>query len=189
MKVLVVGNGGREHALAWKIAASPRVDRVFVAPGNAGTAAEAENVAIAADDIPALVKFVKENAIELTVVGPEGPLVAGIVDVFQREKLRIFGPSRAASQLEGSKVFCKNVLHSADVPTAECRVLRDADAATRYITDRYQNDDESVPLVVKADGLAAGKGVVVCNTRRDALVAIDRIARQREFGAAGKQLV
>jgi len=189
MKVLVVGNGGREHALAWKIAASPRVDRVFVAPGNAGTTAEAENVPIAADDIPALVKFVKENAIELTVVGPEAPLVAGIVDVFQREKLRVFGPSRAASQLEGSKVFCKNVLHSADVPTAECRVFRDADAATRYVTDRYQNDDESVPLVVKADGLAAGKGVVVCNTRRDALHAIDRIARQREFGAAGKQLV
>ena len=189
MKVLVVGNGGREHALAWKIAASPRVDRVFVAPGNAGTAAEAENVPIAADDIPALVKFVKENAIELTVVGPEAPLVAGIVDVFQREKLRVFGPSKAASQLEGSKVFCKNVLHSADVPTAECRVFRDADAATRYVTDRYQNDDESVPLVVKADGLAAGKGVVVCNTRRDALHAIDRIARQREFGAAGKQLV
>src|SRR3954463_8382157 len=114
MKVLVVGSGGREHALAWKIAAGPRVERVFVAPGNAGTAAEAENVPIAADDIAGLIKFVQQNSIELTVVGPEGPLVAGIVDVFQREKLRVFGPSKSAAQLEGSKVFCKNVLHAAD---------------------------------------------------------------------------
>ena len=189
MKVLVVGNGGREHALAWKIAASPRVDRVFVAPGNAGTAAEAENVPLAADDLAGLLNFAKENAIDLTVVGPEAPLVAGIVDSFQREKLRIFGPSKMASQLEGSKVFCKTVLHAADVPTADFRVFREPDAATRYITDRYQNDDESVPLVVKADGLAAGKGVIVCQTRRDALAAIDRIARQREFGVAGKQLI
>jgi phosphoribosylamine---glycine ligase len=189
MKVLVVGSGGREHALAWKIAASPRVERVFVAPGNAGTAAEAENVPIPADDISGLVKFVKQNAVDLTVVGPEAPLVAGIVDIFQRERLRVFGPSKVAAQLEGSKVFCKNVLHGADVPTAEYRVFRDADSATRYVTDRYQSDEESVPLVVKADGLAAGKGVVVCSTRRDALTAIDRIARQREFGAAGKQLI
>jgi len=189
MKVLIIGSGGREHALAWKIAQSPRVDRVFVAPGNAGTAVEAENVPIAADDIPALVKFVKQNGIELTIVGPEAPLVAGIVDVFQREKLRVFGPSKAAAQLEGSKVFCKNILHGADVPSADYRVFRDADSATRYIMDRYQSDDENVPLVVKADGLAAGKGVVVCSTRRDALHAIDRIARHREFGAAGKQLV
>jgi phosphoribosylamine--glycine ligase len=189
MKVLVIGSGGREHALAWKIAASERVSRVFVAPGNAGTAAEAENVAIAADDIAGLVKFVQQNSIDLTVVGPEGPLVAGIVDVFQREKLRIFGPSKAAAQLEGSKVFCKNVLHGADVPTADYRVFRDPDSATRYVMDRYQSDVESVPLVVKADGLAAGKGVIVCSTRRDALAAIDRIGRQKEFGAAGRQLI
>ena len=189
MKVLVVGNGGREHALAWKIAQSPRVDRVFIAPGNAGTANEGENVPIEADDIAGLVKFVQKNLIDLTIVGPEAPLVAGIVDVFQREKLRVFGPSRAAAQLEGSKVFCKNLLHGADVPSAEYRVFRDPDSATRYVMDRYASDDESVPLVVKADGLAAGKGVVVCSTRRDALQAIDRIARQREFGDAGKQLV
>jgi phosphoribosylamine--glycine ligase len=191
MKVLVVGNGGREHALAWKIAQSPRASRVFVAPGNAGTATEtgAENVPIAADDIPALVKFAQQNEIGLTVVGPEAPLVAGIVDAFQREKLRVFGPSKAAAQLEGSKVFCKSVLHGADVPSADYRVFRDADSATRYIMDRYASDDESVPLVVKADGLAAGKGVIVCSTRRDALSAIDRIARQKEFGAAGKQMV
>jgi phosphoribosylamine--glycine ligase len=189
MKVLVVGNGGREHALAWKIAQSPRVDRVFIAPGNAGTASEGENVPIEADDIAGLVKFVQKNSIDLTVVGPEAPLVAGIVDVFQREKLRVFGPSRAAAQLEGSKVFCKNLLHGADVPSAEYRVFRDPESATRYVMDRYASDAESVPLVVKADGLAAGKGVVVCSTRRDALEAIDRIARQREFGDAGKQLV
>jgi phosphoribosylamine--glycine ligase len=191
MKVLVVGNGGREHALAWKIAQSPRVERVFVAPGNAGTAREVqcENVPIAADDIPALVKFAKTSGIDLTVVGPEAPLVAGIVDVFQREKLRVFGPSKAAAQLEGSKVFCKNLLHGADVPSAEYRVFRDADSATRYVMDRFNADEQSVPVVVKADGLAAGKGVIVCSTRRDALEAIDRIARQREFGAAGKQLL
>jgi phosphoribosylamine--glycine ligase len=189
MKVLVVGNGGREHALAWKLASSKRVDRVFVAPGNAGTAAEAENVPIAADDIGGLVKFVQQNSIELTVVGPEVPLVAGLVDVFQREKLRVFGPSKAAAQLEGSKVFCKTVLHNADVPTADSRVFRDADSATRYVMDKYPSGDESVPLVVKADGLAAGKGVIVCGSRREALAAIDRIGRQREFGDAGRQFI
>src|SRR4029453_9331437 len=166
MKVLVVGSGGREHALVWKLAASPRVERVFVAPGNAGTAGEAkaENTAIAADDIGGLVQFVQANSIDLTVVGPEAPLVAGVVDVFQREKLRVFGPSKAAAQLEGSKVFCKNILHGADVPTAEYRVFRDPDSATRYVMDRYPSGDESVPLVVKADGLAAGKGVIVCSS-------------------------
>jgi phosphoribosylamine---glycine ligase len=189
MKVLVIGSGGREHALAWKIAASPRVTRVFVAPGNAGTIAEAENVPIPADDIPGLLKFVQQNSIDLTVVGPEGPLVAGVVDAFQREKHRIFGPSKVAAQLEGSKVFCKNVLHGADVPSADYRVFRDPDSATRYVMDRYQSEAESVPLVVKADGLAAGKGVIVCSSRRDALTAIDRIARQKEFGAAGRQLI
>src|SRR5437868_8499590 len=137
MKVLVVGNGGREHALAWKLAASPRVEQVFVAPGNAGTAAEAENVAIAADNIGGLLKFVQANSIDLTVVGPEAPLVAGIVDVFQREKLRVFGPSKAAAQLEGSKVFCKNLLHGADVPTADYRVFRDPESAMRYVVDRF----------------------------------------------------
>jgi phosphoribosylamine--glycine ligase len=189
MKVLVVGNGGREHALAWKLRASKRVDRVFVAPGNAGTATEAENVPIAADDIGGLVKFVQQNSVDLTVVGPEVPLVAGIVDVFQREKLRVFGPSKAAAQLEGSKVFCKTVLHNADVPTAESRVFRDADSATRYVMDRYPSGDESVPLVVKADGLAAGKGVIVCGSRRETLAAIERVARQREFGDAGRQFI
>lgn len=189
MKVLIVGSGGREHALAWKMSASKRVERVFVAPGNAGTAIDAENVSIPSDDIAGLIKFVQQNGIELTVVGPEGPLVAGIVDAFQREKLRVFGPSKAASQLEGSKVFCKGVLHGADVPTGDYRVFRDPDSATRYIMDRYPSGDESVPVVIKADGLASGKGVIVCSSRREALSAIERVARQKEFGDAGKQFI
>jgi phosphoribosylamine--glycine ligase len=188
MKVLIVGSGGREHALAWKIAQSSRVRRVFVAPGNAGTASEAENVPLAADDVAGLVKFAKENAVDLTVVGPEVPLVAGIVDAFQHQKLRIFGPSKAAAQLEGSKVYCKNVLHGADVPTADYRVFRDPESAVRYVIDRYPNE-EVVPLVIKADGLAGGMGVFVCPNRREALAPIDRIARHEEFGAAGRQFV
>ncbi|GIW94278.1 MAG: phosphoribosylamine--glycine ligase [Pirellulaceae bacterium] len=189
MKILVIGSGGREHALAWKLRQASRVDRVFVAPGNAGTAQDAENVDIAADQIPLLVRFAKDNRIDLTVVGPEAPLVAGIVDAFEEEGLRIFGPTRQAAELEGSKAFCKNLLRSANVPTAEFHVFRDARAAERFILDRYPSDEESVPLVIKADGLAAGKGVHVCQSRRDALEAIDRIARQKIFGSAGDQLV
>ncbi len=184
MKVLVIGNGGREHALAWKIAASPRVDRVFVAPGNAGTALEAENVDIAPTDIGKLVKFANENKIGLTVVGPEVPLVAGIVDEFQKAKLRVFGPSRLAAELEGSKVFCKNMLRHADVPTADYKVFRQAERAEMFLRER-----EDVPVVVKADGLAAGKGVIVCSNRAEALDAVQRIAQLREFGDAGNQIV
>ncbi len=189
MNVLVIGSGGREHALAWKISQSSRVDRVFVAPGNAGTALDAENVDIPATDFPKLIRFAKQNSVSLTVVGPEAPLCDGIVDAFGEEKLRVFGPSRTAAQLEGSKVFCKNLLHTADVPTADYRVFRSAENAERYINDRYPSDDQDVPVVVKADGLAAGKGAIVCRRRQDALDAIRRIARDREFGAAGDQLV
>lgn len=189
MNVLIVGNGGREHALAWKIAQSSRVDRVFVAPGNAGTAQDAENVSIPASDFARLIKFARQNKVELTVVGPENPLVEGIVDAFGKAKLRAFGPSKAAAQLEGSKVFCKKLLHNADVPTADYRVFRDPDSAAHYVTDRYPGIEMDVRLVVKADGLAAGKGVVVCSTRAEALDAIDRIARHREFGDAGRSLV
>ena len=189
MKVLVIGNGGREHALAWKIAQSSRVDRVFVAPGNAGTALDAENVDIPAHDFARLIKFAQENAIDLTVVGPEAPLADGLVDALQQARLRAFGPTKAAAQLEGSKVFCKNLLHSADVPTADFQVFRDPERATRFIIDRYPSDHQDVPLVVKADGLAAGKGVIVCSKRGEVLDAIDRIARRREFGDAGKELI
>lgn len=189
MKVLVIGSGGREHALAWKIAQSPRVERVYVAPGNAGTALDAVNVKIPSSDIPGLVAFARESGVDLTVVGPEGPLAAGVVDAFQEAKLRIFGPTRNAARLESSKVFCKNLLRHADVPSAEYHVFRDADEAGRFIKDRYPEEDAVARLVVKADGLAAGKGVIVCSRRQEVLEAIERIARVREFGDAGKELV
>lgn len=189
MKVLVIGNGGREHALAWKLRQSARVSQVFIAPGNAGTAEEGENVPIAATDIAGLVKFAQANQIGLTVVGPEQPLVEGVVDAFQAAKLRVFGPSRAAAQLEGSKIFCKEMLRHADVPSADFHVFKNPESAQRFILDRYPSEDETVPVVVKADGLAAGKGVIVCHRRRDALEAIDRIARKREFGEAGRQFI
>jgi phosphoribosylamine--glycine ligase len=189
MNILIIGSGGREHALAWKVGQSSLADRVFVAPGNAGTAEDAENIDIPADNFPQLIKFAKENQIGLTVVGPEAPLCAGIVDAFEQEQLRVFGPSRAAAELEGSKVFCKRILHSGDVPTPDFHVFADADRATQFILDRYPENTESVPVVVKADGLAAGKGVIVCASRREALDAIDRVGRQREFGSAGDQIV
>lgn len=189
MNVLVVGNGGREHALAWKIAQSSRVERVFVAPGNAGTAVDAENVDIKSTDFPQLIKFAKQNNVALTVVGPEAPLAEGLVDALQREKLRVFGPSKAAAQLEASKVFCKNMLRHADVPSADYHVFRNADSAIRFVTDRYPDKDQDVPLVVKADGLAAGKGVVVCSRREEVLEAVQRIAVDREFGDAGREII
>lgn len=165
------------------------MSQIFVAPGNAGTAAEATNVPIAANDKPALVQFAKQQAIDLVVVGPEAPLVAGLVDDLQAAGIRAFGPTAAAAELEGSKVFCKNLLYTADVPTAGYQTFRSADAAARYIKDLYPEENAAVPVVVKADGLAAGKGVIVCSTRREALDAIDRIANRREFGEAGKELI
>jgi phosphoribosylamine--glycine ligase len=182
MNVLIVGSGGREHALAWKIGQSPRVRRVFVAPGNAGTAQDAENVDIPSGDFPRLLRFAKENDVRLTVVGPEQPLADGIVDAFQAEKLRIFGPTKAAAELESSKVFCKNLLRNADVPTADYRAFRSPEHAINYLINR-----EEAPVVVKADGLAAGKGVVVCNNRAAAIEAVNTIAK--EFEAAGNQLL
>jgi phosphoribosylamine--glycine ligase len=184
MNLLIVGSGGREHALAWRIAQSPQADRVFVAPGNAGTAADAQNVDIPADDFAALIRFAKDAEISLTVVGPEAPLAAGIVDAFEAEGLRVFGPSKAAAQLEASKVFCKEVLYNADVPTAESWTFQNAETAVKFLRDR-----EDVPIVVKADGLAAGKGVIVCNRRDEAIQAVERIAREREFGSAGDRLL
>ena len=184
MNVLIVGNGGREHALAWKISQSPKVERVFVAPGNAGTAADAENVEISAENFPALIKFAKENGIALSVIGPEAPLAAGIVDAFRDAGLRVFGPDKAAAELEASKVFCKNLLRDTDVPTADYQVFDDPDHAVKFLKDR-----EDVPVVVKADGLAAGKGVIVCRKRDEALAAVEMIARRRAFGAAGNRMV
>ena len=184
MKVLVVGQGGREHALVWKLSQSPLVTQVFCAPGNAGTAVDAVNVDIGATNIAGLVKFAKAEKIELTVVGPEAPLVAGIVDVFESEKLRVFGPSKLAAELEGSKVFAKDVLRQATIPTGEAQVFSDAESAEAYIADR----DETA-LVVKADGLAAGKGVTVCANKTIAMDAIRRIMRDKKFGEAGKRVI
>jgi len=184
MKVLVIGNGGREHALAWKLGQSGRVDQVFVAPGNAGTAEDAENVDIPAGDFPGLIDFAKKNEIDLCVVGPEAPLSDGLVDVLTEAGLRAFGPSAAAAELEGSKVFCKNLLRHADVPTADYQVFSSADTAAKFLRDR-----EDTPIVVKADGLAAGKGVIVCQGRDEAIEAVEQIARRKAFGAAGDRLV
>ncbi len=184
MNVLIIGSGGREHALAWKIAQSPRAERVFVAPGNAGTAADAENVPISTDDFPALIRFAKENDVELTVVGPEAPLAAGAVDAFQEAGLKVFGPNKAAAELEASKIFCKNLLRDAGVPSAEYHVFDDPAMAIRFIDER-----EDVPVVVKADGLAAGKGVIVCSGRGGARKAVNTIAREKAFGEAGNRLV
>jgi phosphoribosylamine--glycine ligase len=184
MNVLIIGNGGREHALAWKISQSTRVERVFVAPGNAGTAEDAENVDISPLDFARLIKFARQNDVGLTVVGPELPLTKGIVDAFNEARLRVFGPRQSAAELEGSKVFCKNLLRHADVPTADYQVFRNADHATTYLKDR-----EDVPVVVKADGLASGKGVFVCATRAEAIEAVKRIGRNKEFGDAGNQIV
>lgn len=184
MNVLVVGKGGREHALVWKLAQSPRVSQVFCAPGNAGTAQDGVNVPIEANDIHELCRFAKKNEIGLTVVGPEEPLALGIVDYFQKEGLRIFGPTKAAAQLETSKVFCKKLMRDADVPTAEFRVFDHPEPARRFVETR------EYPVVVKADGLAAGKGVIVCDTNAEALAAIERIMVREEFGrAAGRQIV
>ena len=150
---------------------------------------EAENVNIPAYDFPKLIRFAKDNRVELTVVGPEGPLCAGIVDAFEDARLRVFGPNKSAAQLEGSKVFCKKLLHGADVPSGDFHVFQDADRAICFIETRYPNAEEVVPVVVKADGLAAGKGAIVCSNRREAVEAIERIARQREFGGAGDQFL
>jgi phosphoribosylamine--glycine ligase len=184
MNVLVVGSGGREHALAWKLGQSSRVSRVFVAPGNGGTAEDAENVDVSESDFPAIIRFSKENNVDLAVIGPESALAAGIVDALTEAGIRTFGPSKLATELEASKVFCKNLLRHADVPSAEFRTFRDAASASAFLTDR-----EDTPIVVKADGLAAGKGVVVCSNREEALEAVQRISARREFGAAGNQFI
>ncbi|NKC15677.1 MAG: phosphoribosylamine--glycine ligase [Gammaproteobacteria bacterium] len=185
MKVLVIGNGGREHALAWKLSQSPEVHIVYVAPGNAGTATarKAANVAIAADNIDALLEFAQQNKVELTVVGPEVPLVAGIVDRFDAAGLRCFGPAQAAAQLEGSKAFAKAFLDRHAIPTAAYREFTELAAAVAYI------ETQSVPLVIKADGLAAGKGVVIAMSTAEALNAAARMLSGDAFGQAGRRII
>jgi phosphoribosylamine--glycine ligase len=183
MKVLVVGSGGREHALVWKIRQSPRVNKIFCAPGNAGIQRMADCVDIDATDVDALLGFAVKNKIDLTVIGPELSLTAGVVDAFQKEGLRIFGPTQDASILEGSKVFTKNFLKKYHIPSARYKVFKDSKKAKKYI------DKSGAPLVVKADGLAAGKGVIVAATVKEAKDAVDLIMRDKAFGAAGKHLI
>ncbi|QIM66032.1 phosphoribosylamine--glycine ligase [Mannheimia granulomatis] len=185
MNILIIGNGGREHALAWKIRQSPLADKVFVAPGNAGTAAEndIENVAISCTDLNALVAFAKENNVGLTIVGPETPLVLGVVDVFRANGLKIFGPTQAASQLEGSKAFTKDFLARHNIPTAEYQKFTEIEPALAYLKEK------GVPIVIKADGLAAGKGVIVAMTLQEAENAVYDMLSGNAFGEAGSRVV
>lgn len=186
MNILVIGNGGREHALAWKLAQSPKATKVFVAPGNPGTASEAkcENIAISATDVPALVAFAQNNAIALTVVGPEAPLAAGVVDAFRSAGLAIFGPTRASAQLESSKAFAKDFMARHNIPTAFYRVFS-GEERTQALT--YVRE-QGAPIVLKADGLAAGKGVIVAMTLSEAEAAVEDILGGK-FGSAGARLV
>src|SRR3989338_1444224 len=183
MNILVIGSGGREHALVWKIAQSPKVKKIYCAPGNAGTAELAENVNINIDDIKGLLKFALEKKIDLTVVGPEMPLVAGIVDLFEEKGLKIFGPNKAAAQIEGSKVFSKEFMAKYDIPTAQAGIFTNSKEAIAYI------NNVGAPIVVKADGLAAGKGVIVAQTVKEAMAAVNQIMEDKEFGAAGDKVV
>ena len=183
MRVLVVGSGGREHALAWAIAASPLADKVYAAPGNAGIAEEAECVPIAASDTAGIVDFCRRNAIDFVVVGPEAPLVAGLVDALEAEGIAAFGPTAAAAALEGSKAFMKDLCAREGIPTAAYRRFRDAAAAKSFIAR------QGAPIVVKADGLAAGKGVIVAATIAEAQAAVDAALGEGRFGAAGAEIV
>ncbi len=183
MRVLVIGGGGREHALAWKIAQSPRVKKVYCAPGNAGTQSVAENVNISVGRIDDLKQFALTSGIGLTVVGPEQPLVAGIVDRFEESGLRVFGPSAQAAEIEGSKVFCKNLMKKYGIPTAGYHSFDSVEDAVKLFST------ETGPVVVKASGLAAGKGVIICNSSKEARAAVESIMQDKVFGDAGNEVV
>jgi phosphoribosylamine---glycine ligase len=183
MNVLVIGSGGREHALVWKLRQSPHLERLFCAPGNAGTAEIAGNVPIPAGELHALARFAKENRIDLTVVGPDDPLAAGIVDLFTAEKLRAFGPSKLAARIEASKIFAKELMIAQKIPTAEARAFSDSSEALHYCEHR------KFPVVIKADGLALGKGVIVASDAATARVTITEMMDQGRFGDAGRRIV
>jgi len=185
MKVLIIGGGGREHALAWRCASSDNVETVYVAPGNAGTALEPklQNIDIAADDIDALLGFAQTNNIDITIVGPEAPLVLGIVDKFTKANLNCFGPTQAAAQLEGSKTFCKNFLRDHNIPTADYDTFTEINPAIAYINKM------GAPIVVKADGLAAGKGVILAETEQQAIDAVNDMLADNKFGDAGNRVL
>jgi phosphoribosylamine--glycine ligase len=183
MKILIIGSGGREHALAWKLRQSPHAERIFCAPGNAGTADIGENVAIPASDLETLIRFAKENRVDLTVVGPDDSLAAGIVDLFATEKLRAFGPTKSAARVEASKVFAKKLMRTQKIPTAEASIFSDSGEAVRYC------ERAKFPVVIKADGLALGKGVIIATDAAKARSAIDEMMNQRRFGDAGRHIV
>lgn len=183
MKVLVIGGGGREHALVWKLSQSPRVDKIYCAPGNAGISELAECVDIKGDDADALLNFVKYNWIDLTVVGPEAPLTAGVVDAFIKEERRIFGPDKKGAQLEGSKIFAKDFMRKYGIPSAEYKSFSSYVQAEEYVRLK------GAPIVIKADGLAAGKGVIVASTVEEASEALKMIMKDRAFGDAGSRVV
>ena len=183
MKVLIIGSGGREHALVWKIVQSPAVKKIYCAPGNAGIAQQAECLPFAAEDGPSIIAWAEKEKIDLTVVGPEAPLTMGIVDAFEARGLRIFGANQQAAEIEGSKAFAKYLMKKYGVPSGDFQVFDDYGAAVRYVKKT------GVPLVVKADGLAAGKGVILCPTMEEAIAALDLIMVQKAFGAAGRQVV
>jgi phosphoribosylamine--glycine ligase len=183
MKILVIGGGGREHALTWKLAQSRLVDRIYCAPGNPGTAAIAENVDLPINDVEAMADFAETKRISLTVVGPELPLTLGIVDAFEKRNLKIFGPSKAAAALEGSKVFSKRFMQRHGIPTANAEIFHAVEPAILYLKKH------GLPIVVKADGLAAGKGVIVAQTEEEAVDAIRRCLETDEFGTAGKTIL
>lgn len=185
MRVLVIGSGGREHALVWKIAQNPSVERIYCAPGNGGIGQLAENVPISVTEVDKLLAFARLKAIDLTVVGPEVSLVAGLVDQFQQAGFRVFGPHAAAAQLEGSKVFAKEIMVQAGVPTAPFQVFSTPDAALTWLGIQ----PEEHPWVVKADGIAAGKGVIICDNREEAIAAVNLIMVDREFGSAGDRIL
>jgi phosphoribosylamine--glycine ligase len=183
MRILVIGSGGREHALTWKLRQSPHADQIFCAPGNAGTGDIAENVAIPVSDLTALVRFAKENRVDLTVVGPDDPLAAGIVDLFRRENLRAFGPDKSAARIESSKIFAKELMRSQKIPTADARTFSNSSEALRYC------EHSRFPIVIKADGLALGKGVVIAADAATARSTIDEMMNQARFGDAGRRII
>ena len=183
MKLLIVGSGGREHALAWKLQQSSAVERIFCAPGNAGTEETGENVAIKASDLSGLARFAKDNRIDLTVVGPDDPLAAGIVDVFEAEGLRIFGPTKSAARLESSKIFAKELMRQKRIPTARAASFDKEEAAAAFLRE------SRFPIVIKADGLALGKGVIVAKDVEEGLATIAAMMKERRFGEAGTRLL
>jgi phosphoribosylamine---glycine ligase len=183
VNILVVGSGGREHALTWKLGESPQVDRIFCAPGNAGTEEIGENVSIPASELSKLVHFAKENRIDLTVIGPDDALASGIVDLFEAEGLRVFGPNRKAAQLEASKSFAKKLMSAEKIPTAQARTFSSSKEALDYC------GEVTLPVVIKADGLALGKGVIIAHDRENAREAVQAMMEERAFGEAGRRII